>query len=106
MGGQNLSEFISLGASRATVTLDFDLQGERYRVVRTMPRLGAKKAQLERITAGKEQPIADAIRTVDDKLQSLLGLKYEAFIQSVLLPQGESNPADRQKILSDRRAPR
>jgi exonuclease SbcC len=44
---------------------------------------------------------------VNSRLQTLLGLEYEAFIQSVLLPQGEfsrflkSKPADQRQILRD-----
>jgi len=107
LGGQNLDEFISLGASRASVVLDFDMQGERFRVVRSMPRSGAKRAQVEQITDGAEKALGDGVGEVNEKVRALLGLDYEAFIQSVLLPQGDfarflkSNPKDQQKILRD-----
>ncbi len=107
LGGQNLDEFISLGASRASVVLDFDIQGERFRVVRSMLRNGGKKSQIEQITEGSQKTLGDGVGEVNERVRALLGLDYEAFIQSVLLPQGDfakflkSNPKDRQKILRD-----
>jgi exonuclease SbcC len=107
MGGQNLDEFISLGAARASVLFEFDIQDERFRVARSLPRNGAKKVQLEQITNGSQKPLADTVGEVNSRLQALLGLEYEAFIQSVLLPQGDfsrflkSKPADQRQILRD-----
>ncbi len=107
MGGQNLDEFISLGAARASVLFEFDIQHERYRVARSLPRNGPKKVQLEQISSGSQKPLADGVGEVNTKLQTLLGLEYEAFIQSVLLPQGEfsrflkSKPADQRQILRE-----
>jgi len=107
MGGQNLDEFISLGAARASVLFEFDIQDERFRVARSLPRSGPKKVQLEQITNGSQRALADGVGEVNARLQTLLGLEYEAFIQSVLLPQGEfsrflkSKPADQRQILRD-----
>jgi exonuclease SbcC len=107
MGGQNLDEFISLGAARASVLFEFDIQDERFRVARSLPRSGPKKVQLEQITNGSQRALADGVGEVNSRLHSLLGLEYEAFIQSVLLPQGEfsrflkSKPADQRQILRD-----
>ena len=107
MGGQNLDEFISLGAARASVLFEFDIQDERFRVARSLPRSGPKKVQLEQISNGSERALADGVGEVNSRLQTLLGLEYEAFIQSVLLPQGEfsrflkSKPADQRQILRD-----
>lgn len=107
MGGQNLDEFISLGSSRASVLFEFDMKGDRYRVVRAMPRNGPKKVQLELISGGVERSLADGVGEVNGRLQQLLGLEYEAFLQSVLLPQGEfskflkSKPNEQRQILRD-----
>jgi len=107
MGGQNLDEFISLGAARASVLFEFDIQDERFRVARSLPRGGPKKVQLEQISNGSQRALADGVGEVNSTLQTLLGLEYEAFIQSVLLPQGEfsrflkSKPADQRQILRD-----
>lgn len=107
LGGQNLDQFISLGAARASVLFEFDMRGDRYRVVRSMPRSGPKKAQLEQVSEGTQRALADGVDAVSDKLKSLLGLDYNAFIQSVLLPQGEfarflkSTSGEQQKILRE-----
>ena len=91
MGSRNLDEFISLGAKEASVVLDFRAQGgQRFRVVRTMRKGGAKKAQLEELLdGGGERSIADGVRPVDEALKPILGLGYQAFVQAVLLPQGK-----------------
>jgi DNA repair protein SbcC/Rad50 len=107
LGGQNLDEFISLGAARASILLDFDLRGERYRIARTMQRTGAKKAQLEQITGGVQKSLGDSTSEINSIVTTLLGLDYEAFKQSVLLPQGEfasflkSTSGNQQKILQN-----
>ena len=107
LGGQNLDEFISLGAARASILLDFDLRGERYRIARTMQRNGAKKVQLEQITDGLRKSLGDSSSGVNSIVTTLLGLDYEAFKQSVLLPQGEfatflkSTSSNQQKILQN-----
>lgn len=107
MGSQNLDEFISLGAARASVLFEFDVKNERFRVVRTMPRSGPKKVQLELISNGLKRPLADTVGDVNAHLHQLLGLEYEAFIQSVLLPQGEfsrflkSKPHEQRQILRE-----
>src|SRR5579884_2095904 len=107
MGGQNLDEFISLGEPQASLLFDFDIQHERFRVARSMRRSGATKAQLEQISNGSQKTLCDGVTDVNKKLESLLGLKYDAFIQSVLLPQGQfakflqSKPADQRQILRE-----
>lgn len=107
MGVQNLDEFISLGAARAAVLFEFEAQGGTYRVVRSMPRSGARKVQLESIAGGVAKAVADGVGEVNAHLQRLLGLEYDAFIQSVLLPQGEfskflkSKPSEQQQILRE-----
>ncbi|MBL8234649.1 MAG: SMC family ATPase, partial [Bryobacterales bacterium] len=104
LGGQNLDEFVSLGASRAVVTLDFEVQGKQYRVVRTMRPGAAKRAQLEEIGG---VTLGDQIGDVNEKVEALLGLKYDAFVQSVLLPQGDfakflkSKPAEQRNTLRE-----
>lgn len=107
MGGQNLKEFISLGADKATVRLDFEVGGRCFRVVRVMRQSGAKPAQIDEITNGAEKRLADGTGEVSKAVQQLLGLNYEAFTQSVLLPQGQfaeflhSSGSDRREILRE-----
>lgn len=101
------SELISLGRDRISVLLDFRIGDQNYRVARKARRSGGAGAQLVKILGDKEQPIADQVRDVDRKVEEILGLSYEAFTQSVVLPQGDfarflkSKPADRREIVRD-----
>lgn len=105
LGKQNLNEFISLGATKAHVLFEFAHSGKHYRTVRTLSRSGARKAQLEEITPGRERTIADSVTGVTTELRTLLSIDYDSFTQSVLLPQGEfarflkSDPKDQREIL-------
>ena len=107
LGARKLDEFVSLGASSASVTLEFELGSASYRVARRMRRSGQKTAILERIQSAEPLGIADGVRQVNDAVERLLGLGSEAFLQSVVLPQGEfarflqSDPSERRKILQE-----
>ena len=106
--GRSCGEMISLGRDRMSVSLDFRSGAATYRVTRVLRRTGrGAEAQLERLTDDGPEPLADGVRRVDEEVQRILGLGYDAFTQAVILPQGEfatflkSGPADRQKILRD-----
>ncbi len=107
LGARKLDEFISLGTTSASVTLEFELGSARYRVARRMRRSGQKTAILERVQGSEAVGIADGVRQVNDAVERLLGLGSEAFLQSVVLPQGEfarflqSDPSERRKILQE-----
>ena len=71
-----------------------------------VPKSGLKsEATLAEITGGIERSIADQIQPVNDAIVSLLGLGYDEFIQTVVLPQGEfakflrAKPTDQRSIL-------
>ncbi|MGO9061421.1 MAG: AAA family ATPase [Candidatus Binataceae bacterium] len=107
LGKKTLSELISHGADRVSVLFDFELAGRVFRATRIGYRTKATQAQLDRIQQGKEQPIASGVQQVNAEIERLLGLRYEAFTQAVILPQGEfakflqSTPADQGEILRD-----
>ena len=110
-------------ANACRVSLIFDLSGERYVAVRSLQRdkngrVTTKAARLERLDASVPQdaPLAEILEAsveqlaegpenVKLKAQDLLGLSYEHFTQSVLLPQGgfseflRATPANRQRLL-------
>jgi len=104
---ERYAELISLGSDRMSVMLDFRLGGKEYRVTRVGRRKGAADAQLADISMGGEVSLAGGVREVNDRVEKLLGLSFEAFTQSVVLPQGEfmkfmkSAPARRREILRD-----
>lgn len=104
MGKQGLTELISAGHTRVSVLFDFSFGGREFRITRRANRTSTPpKAQIE--CDGK--PIEDSVRRVDAYVEQLLGLSYEAFLQAVVLPQGEfarflqSDAGERRKLLRD-----
>ena len=110
-------------ANACRVSLIFELSGERYVAVRALQRdkqsrVSTKAARLERLDASilQDAPLAEILEAsveqlaegpdqVKSRVQELLGLSYEHFTQSVLLPQGgfseflRATPANRQRLL-------
>jgi DNA repair protein SbcC/Rad50 len=110
-------------ANACRVSLIFELAGQRYVAVRSLQRdkqgrVTTKAARLERLDAGvpvsatlteilqaSAEQLAEGPDTVKLAVQELLGLSYEHFTQSVLLPQGgfaeflRATPAKRQQLL-------
>jgi DNA repair protein SbcC/Rad50 len=98
---------ISLGADRMSVVFDFQIGAQQYRVARLARRTGPGAAQLEQLGPGDNpQPLKDGIREVNEAVARLVGLSYNAFVQAVVLPQGEfqrflkDKPRERREILS------
>ena len=110
-------------ANACTVSLIFELAGERYVAVRSLQRgargqVTTRAARLERLDPAipSDAPLAEILEAsveqlaegpdqVKSRVQDLLGLSYEHFTQSVLLPQGgfseflRATPANRQRLL-------
>jgi exonuclease SbcC len=105
------------------VCLIFEAAGARYAVVRALTRdkrgqVHTKEARLERLDPAvpADAPIEEILQATAEQLAEgpdqvsctaadLLGLSYEHFTQSVLLPQGrfaeflQATPGERQKLL-------
>lgn len=97
---------ISASRDRVTVVLDFDVGPSRYRIARTLRRNGAHMVRLEeRETGGSFKNLADQVRMATDQVIQILGLGAPAFMQAVVLPQGEfarflkAQPRDRRSML-------
>ncbi|HEY7874834.1 MAG TPA: SMC family ATPase [Actinomycetota bacterium] len=90
--GREASQLVSQGQPRMAVTLDFSVGSETYRVTRSTPRSGATTARLE-VLRGTEFATfgehADQVKGVNAAIKEVLGLDYEAFTRSVILPQGK-----------------
>ena len=110
-------------ANACTVSLVFEISGQRYVAMRSLQRgargqVTTKAARLERLDASipadgplqeileaSVEAIAEGPEPVKTQVQELLGLSYEHFTQSVLLPQGgfseflRATPANRQRLL-------
>ena len=97
------------------VVFDFSLAGRNYRVTRSPKQLRPKlrgsgfveqaaEACLTFIDEPARLPI-DGVREVNERIVSLLGLKYEQFRQIMMIPQGEfrellvADSKDRETIL-------
>src|SRR5580704_6585873 len=110
-------------ANTCNVTLIFEQAGQRYVAARSLQRdkrgqVSTKAARLERLDGGipadaplaqileaSVESLADRPDDVKSRVAELLGLSYEHFTQSVLLPQGgfseflRATPANRQRLL-------
>ena len=87
--GDNTSDCISQGLDRMWVRFEFAAGEERLRVFRESKRKGAPNARLERWEDGDWRPVADRAREVTAQVIETVGLDYNGFTRSVLLPQGQ-----------------
>jgi exonuclease SbcC len=93
---QRLNRYvITLGASEARVSLDFELNGYRYLATRVVRRsakgqVSTKEARLERVeNDGTPTTLAGAEREMNQAIEALLHLSFKHFTRCVVLPQGE-----------------
>ncbi len=94
------------------VVLRFRVSGETWEVARTLRRdgqgrVGSPNAQLRRLGAdGEAVEQVEQVKPVNDGIKDLIGLDSDAFLRTVVLPQGrfarllvEDRPTDRGRIL-------
>lgn len=107
IGKQGFADFISQGRDVLSVTLDFTIRGTTYRVARRAKRTKSglnTTAILEQI-APSARPLKEQVKPVTEEIARLLGLDFEAFTQTVILPQGDfakflkADPKDQRGIL-------
>ena len=122
-GKENLINLaLAPAANACRVVLVFEAAGQRYAAVRALTRnargqVNTKEARLERLDPGvpAEAPLADLLEAsveqiaegveVKAAVSGILGLTYEHFTQSVLLPQGRfseflhAKASERQNLL-------
>ena len=112
-----ISLALSPTVARGTVKLVFEVERQRYVVARELRRVGGtvsqRAASLERLADPRGRarpgdqtfPMAKDLDGVNEAVEKLLGLKYEDFVQCVVLPQGQfaaflhAKPSERQDIL-------
>ena len=100
------TEMISAARDRVSVVLDFEVGASRYRIARTLRRNGVQAVRLEEDDgSGSFKNLADQVRAATDQMVRILGLGAPAFMQAVVLPQGEfarflkAQPRDRRSML-------
>ena len=94
------------------VVLRFRVSGETWEVARSLRRggqggVGQARAQLRRLDDdGEAVEQVEQVRRVNERIVALLGLDSDAFLRTVVLPQGrfarllvEDEPRDRSRIL-------
>jgi exonuclease SbcC len=108
--GNSVGQLISQGQPAMAVTLEFEVGREVHRVSRRTPAKGSTKILLERrLPDGSWEQAgegADRVRDVDRMIEGAVGLTYDGFTRSVLLPQGRfqefmvGDPGKRREILT------
>jgi len=99
-------QLISQGAHQLRVVLEFESGGSRYRIIRETGRRAI--VQLEQLTPSRSwQSLADRVKEANTFIQKAVGLDYDAFVRSVVLPQGRfqellvGDPDKRNRLLSE-----
>jgi hypothetical protein len=86
---------ININSKKASVRYVFEIKGKDggiYEVQRstTLSKSGGKKAKLTKIEQDTQVVLASDKKTeVDTKIQDIIGLGYNDFVKTVVLPQGE-----------------
>ena len=107
-------ELIRIGQRTMQVEFVFDIEGERYRVVRTYTRSASGKTTRPDLELHVYEPGADdyrpltgaSIRETQAQIDGVVGLDYNTFINSAFLLQGRSDeftkkrPSERKDILA------
>ena len=106
VNSKSRSQMISASRDRASVVFDFNVGEDRFRIARTLRRNGNHQVQLEKHD-GNDFTInlADQVTRAQGRIEEILGLNANAFMQAVILPQGEfasflkADPRDRRTML-------
>lgn len=107
LGEKVIQELISQGSPQLKVLLEFEVGPVAYRVLRIVKRKGPGRTQIERKRDGEWEPIAGSTRELRDRVEEIIGLDFDGFTKTVVLPQGQfdrflrGDGAARRKILSD-----
>jgi exonuclease SbcC len=110
LGARRDDELIHLGQTEMEVEFTFALDGNRYRVIRKRDSRGSGRSALE-LQGWDDQvfrPLTEpTIRKTQARINELLRMDYETFINSAFLLQGRADeftikpPAERKRILGD-----
>jgi DNA repair protein SbcC/Rad50 len=104
------TSLISQGQPRMAVSLEFKVGDEHFKVSRDTRRQGATTVRLEVLDGAEWHSHgegADSVRQVNKRIPEIIGLNYDAFTRSVILPQGKfaellvGDATKRRKILTE-----
>ena len=104
--GKEYRQLISHQAERLSVLLEFEVGGRGYRIARSArANNGPVQVRLEHRNGKGWEPSADRVKEIEAEVVKIVGLDYDAFTRSVVLPQGQfdaflkGEPRERRKIL-------
>jgi DNA repair protein SbcC/Rad50 len=104
--GKEYRQLISHQAERLSVLLEFEVGGRGYRIARSArANNGPVQVRLEHRNGKGWVPSADRVKEIEAEVVKIVGLDYDAFTRSVVLPQGQfdaflkGEPKERRKIL-------
>ena len=104
------SSLISQGQPRMAVTFEFRVGNRHLKVTRDTRRQGGTTVRFEEFEGGEWRTYgegAGSVRQVNKLIPKIIGLNYDAFTRSVILPQGKfaellvGDAAKRRKILTE-----
>ena len=110
IGNKSIKELISQGSDRLKVLLEFSSGQACFRIARETKWTGKSSItsiRLEEKEDEKWAPRADKVGQADPLVENIVGLDFNGFIKSVVLPQGRFDEFlkgkidERRKILSD-----
>jgi len=81
-------DLISQGATGMSVSLGFRAGRDEYRVSRAI-HAAAATARLEKLEQGKWHTVSGSLVEVGQRVERIIGLDFDAFTKSVILPQGK-----------------
>lgn len=110
LGARGDDDLIRLGQDKMHVEFAFDLDGELYRVIRR--RHGARHSRTTLDFQVKRDErwcslVEGGVRATQRKIENILGLDYDTFVNSALLRQGHvdeftvKTASERKRVLSD-----
>jgi exonuclease SbcC len=93
LGSQNLDRAINPSNSKIDITFSFQMSDKVYRVERTIYKSdrssGSKPKEKLYMIGEREQVLADKKKEVDDKVEKIIGMRFDEFSKVVILPQNE-----------------
>jgi DNA repair protein SbcC/Rad50 len=87
--GKATADLISHGANKAAVRLEFAVGKDQYCVARTAKRTGSPEIRLEKYDGGWIPLDVKGATETNDAVCRIVGLDFDAFTRSVILPQGK-----------------
>jgi DNA repair protein SbcC/Rad50 len=111
--GRSQDDLISYGADQSRVELEFLNREAQYRVIRSHMRAGGRRRQgatdlqFQLVAEGAALPIGgNTVRETQAKIEHLIGMDYDTFINSAFLLQGRADeftnktPSERKAVLA------